>query len=95
MPVWYAVEKILAKKSLDGVTHYKIKWLNYSRPSWEPFYNVSADLIGSFESARLEKQRNQRQNRYNTRCIKREMGWDYEETIPIPGRPPKSKKRKW
>lgn len=98
MPVlkeWYEVEKLLARKSKGGVLHYLVKWKNYRRSSWEPYYNIGQDLLRQFEADRYERQIAQRQRRYNTRCIKRENGWDYEESIPIPGRPPKPKRRKW
>lgn len=88
MPVvreWFEVERVLSRKSVDGIIHYKIKWLNYKNPSWEPFYNVGEDLIREFERERHEKQATQRQNRYINRCIKKEA--DYW--------PSKSKKRKW
>lgn len=94
MPVlkeWYEVEKLLSRKSIAGVFHYLVKWKNYRRSSWEPYYNIGQDLLRQFEGERYERQVAQRQQRYNKRCFKMETGLDYDE-IPIPGRPPKPKK---
>ena len=33
----FVVEKVLGKRVVNGKTQYLIQWLNYAKPTWEPF----------------------------------------------------------
>uniref|UniRef100_A0A914L286 Chromo domain-containing protein n=1 Tax=Meloidogyne incognita TaxID=6306 RepID=A0A914L286_MELIC len=51
----FVVEKILAKKIIDGIIFYKIKWKDYDRPeddTWEEIDNCHCvDLIKEYEDS--------------------------------------------
>ncbi|KAL7076986.1 hypothetical protein ACQ4LE_003906 [Meloidogyne hapla] len=51
----FVVERILAKKIVDGVIYYKIKWKDYNKPeddTWEVIDNCHCiDLIKEYEEA--------------------------------------------
>lgn len=97
MPVlkeWYEVDSVLGRKIKCGIPHYLIKWKNYRTMSWEPYYNIGTDLISAFEDDRRDRQVKARFERWQKRAIKRELDLAYEESIPIPGRPPKVRKKR-
>ena len=55
----YVVEKIVDKRVVDDVVHYRVKWLGYSgrRNTWEPEANLenSRKCIAQFEAKRKSK----------------------------------------
>jgi hypothetical protein len=48
LPQLYTVDRILGCKLQQGVRYYHIKWVGYSRTTWEPASNLNRDLIRQF-----------------------------------------------
>ena len=44
----YQIERIVQCKRIDCKRHYKIKWLGYPTPTWEPSENIPNELIETF-----------------------------------------------
>ena len=57
----FVVEKVLGKKKIRGVVHYKIKWMGYpiKDATWEPTENLlkCKYLLNEFEE-KLRKKKN-------------------------------------
>lgn len=57
----FVVETILAKKVIDNITQYKVKWQGYplSQSTWEPVSHLAnvKDMIMDFEFERLKTDR--------------------------------------
>lgn len=97
MPVkkeWYLVEDITGKRSKGGINEYRVKFSNYEKEYWIPYFNITSDLISKFENERREKANQARESRWLKRAIKRELGEAIPEAIPIPGKPPKERKNR-
>ncbi|GMT23757.1 hypothetical protein PFISCL1PPCAC_15054, partial [Pristionchus fissidentatus] len=46
----YDVEKIIDKRRINGKDEYRVKWVGYQKPTWEPASNLEAciDMIDDF-----------------------------------------------
>ena len=51
--MYYKVEKILDKKTINNQTKYLIKWVGFNETTWEPAYKIKEDvpdLVKAFET---------------------------------------------
>ena len=71
----FEVEDILDKKTINGITYYKIKWLGFplSESSWEPKSNLDSapQMINEFEQRLLKQKRNKSTHKQNFKKTKK------------------------
>ena len=77
MPVkknWYRVESLVNKRSIGGISEYKVKFEGYAKLYWVPFYNITPDLVEDYEQEKREQNAKARELRWQQRQIKKELG---------------------
>lgn len=94
MPVvkrWWKADTLLNKRVNCGLIEYLVKFSNYGKAEWQPFFNITSDLILNYEERVHTKQIKDRNDRYFRRCMKKEWDLPVFEEVPIRGRHPKAK----